>query len=135
MKKGKVVVTGCFDLFHLGHLALLLEASTYGNVHILLNSDESCKALKGEGRPIMQENYRELFLKNLPFVESVQLFDNEEDRLKLIRKLNPKFYIRGKEKGLRRLPKGVQEIRIDRMFDISTTGIIERILKTYGQKG
>ena len=60
----KIVFTnGCFDLIHIGHLDLLRQAREMGDVLIVgLNTDSSIKSIKGEKRPIFDENYRTRFL-------------------------------------------------------------------------
>ena len=56
-QKNSIVFTnGCFDLLHKGHIDLLNKASTFGDILIVgLNSDNSVKILKGQGRPIENE--------------------------------------------------------------------------------
>jgi len=70
-----VAVNGCFDLLHEGHKHFLKVAKTYGDVLIVgLNSDDSVKALKGEGRPIQNEHDRAKNLLELPEVDFVCIF-------------------------------------------------------------
>ena len=58
-----VFTNGCFDLIHPGHLRYLLEARALGHRLVVgLNSDASVRGLKGEGRPIMDEQARALLL-------------------------------------------------------------------------
>eukprot|EP01034_Spumella_vulgaris_P018619 gene18619-23792_t len=56
----KIVFTnGCFDVLHIGHIRLLLEAANAGDILVVgLNSDASVKRLKGEGRPIHNQDLR-----------------------------------------------------------------------------
>ena len=42
----KVMVSGCFDLLHAGHIEFLKSASSYGNVHVFIGSDSNIKKLK-----------------------------------------------------------------------------------------
>ena len=75
----KVVFTnGCFDILHLGHLRLLKKASQMGDVLVLgLNTDTSIKILKGEERPINNQNYRSEMLEYFDFIDYIILFNNE----------------------------------------------------------
>ena len=60
-RNGKRVVftNGCFDLLHPGHIELLEKARALGDALIVgLNSDESVRDLKGEGRPVIHEQER-----------------------------------------------------------------------------
>lgn len=78
--RGKKVVftNGCFDILHAGHVSYLNEARSLGDVLIVgLNSDESVKRLKGEKRPINDEEDRKFVLENLKSVDFVEVFDND----------------------------------------------------------
>jgi cytidyltransferase-like protein len=63
MKK-KVLVSGCFDLLHSGHIAFLEEASTYGDLYVSLGSDENVRFLKGRF-PVCSQNERLYMVKAL----------------------------------------------------------------------
>ena len=75
-KDKKVVFTnGCFDILHVGHLYYLNEAKALGDVLFMgLNADESIRRLKGEKRPICNEEDRKFFLENLNAVDFVEIF-------------------------------------------------------------
>tara|TARA_B110000908_G_C10253639_1_gene453839 strand:- start:1868 stop:2332 length:465 start_codon:yes stop_codon:yes gene_type:complete len=92
----KVVFTnGCFDILHLGHLRLLKKASQMGDVLVLgLNTDTSIKILKGEERPINNQNYRSEMLEYFDFIDYIILFNNETP-LELIIKLKPDILVKG----------------------------------------
>lgn len=78
-REGKTVVwtNGCFDLFHAGHVRALDTAAGFGDVLIVgLNSDASIRRLKGEGRPICDENDRAEVLSALEAVTRVLVFDS-----------------------------------------------------------
>ena len=89
----KVVFTnGCFDILHLGHLRLLKKASQMGDVLVLgLNTDTSIKILKGEERPINNQNYRSEMLEYFDFIDYIILFNNETP-LELIIKVCPMLH-------------------------------------------
>ena len=76
VKKKIVFTNGCFDIVHVGHLALLNEAKALGDYLIVgLNSDDSVKRLKGSERPINNQENRPFFLENLKAVDEVIIFD------------------------------------------------------------
>ena len=95
-KKQVIVFTnGCFDIIHSGHLDLLKEAKSYGDKLIVgLNSDKSISKLKGPDRPIISQSERKKILSALKFVDEVIIF-NEENPLKLIKKLKPNILVKG----------------------------------------
>ena len=86
---------GCFDILHAGHIASLNEAAGYADVLIVgLNSDNSVKILKGESRPINDEQSRAILLASLSMVDAVVIF-NEETPLELIKTILPDFLVKG----------------------------------------
>ena len=90
-----VFTNGCFDIIHSGHLDLLKEARSYGDKLIVgLNSDKSISKLKGPDRPIIGQSERKKILSALKFVDEVIIF-NEENPLKLIKKLKPSILVKG----------------------------------------
>lgn len=69
-----VLVGGCFDLLHYGHISFLKQAKKLGNyLLVLLESDKSVKRLKGEGRPFHNEQQRKEMLESLSFVDEVRI--------------------------------------------------------------
>ncbi len=133
---GKKVVTtnGCFDILHVGHVRFLKAARALGDVLIVgLNTDRSVRALKGEKRPIQNENDRAEILSSLGCVDYVCLFD-ENTPVELLRVLKPAFHAQGadyKPTDLAETPiveagGGKLEI-IDLVPGKSTTGIVTRM--------
>lgn len=94
----KVVFTnGCFDVLHAGHVTLLQECRKMagaGRVIVGLNSDESVRKLKGEGRPINNVEFRKTVLSALRFVDEVVVFE-EDTPLELIKKIRPDIIVKG----------------------------------------
>lgn len=92
----KVVFTnGVFDLLHIGHLTYMAKAAELGNKLIIgLNSDASVKRLKGESRPVNNQNSRAMLLAALFFVDAVVLFE-EDTPLNLISALLPDVLVKG----------------------------------------
>jgi D-glycero-beta-D-manno-heptose 1-phosphate adenylyltransferase len=96
VKGHKIVFTnGCFDILHQGHIQLLLEAAELGNKLVLgLNTDASVKRLKGEGRPVTDEQSRALTMAAQLYVDAVALFD-EDTPLELIQAIKPDVIVKG----------------------------------------
>jgi len=92
----KVVFTnGCFDLIHPGHMQYLAEARALGHRLVIgLNSDASTKRLKGENRPIVNQNARALLLASFSFVDMVVVFE-EDTPLNLISALGIDVLVKG----------------------------------------
>lgn len=90
-----VFTNGVFDILHVGHLKLLNHAKTLGNRLIVgINSDSSVKRLKGDLRPINDEDTRKESLLELGFVDDVIVFI-EDTPLETITKLEPDIIVKG----------------------------------------
>jgi D-glycero-beta-D-manno-heptose 1-phosphate adenylyltransferase len=90
-----VFTNGCFDLLHPGHVQYLTEARALGDALIVaLNSDDSVRRLKGEGRPILNERERAEVMAALAAVDLVTVFDEETPR-QLIAALLPDVLVKG----------------------------------------
>ena len=90
-----VWTNGVFDILHIGHLKLLRHAHSLGNRLIVgINSDASVKRLKGDLRPINDQNTRKELLLELGFVDDVIIFD-EDTPLEAMTKLEPDIIVKG----------------------------------------
>jgi D-beta-D-heptose 7-phosphate kinase/D-beta-D-heptose 1-phosphate adenosyltransferase len=90
-----VFTNGCFDLLHVGHIALLEECRKFGSKLVLgLNTDDSISRLKGPSRPIVGERERAKVMSALAAVDAVVLFD-EDTPLELILALKPDVLVKG----------------------------------------
>ena len=99
------LANGCFDLLHVGHIRYLHAAKELGGKLIVaLNSDESVRALKGEGRPIMPEEERAEILAALADVDAVVIF-GEKDVRALIRELRPNIQAKGTDYTTESVPE------------------------------
>ena len=92
--KGRIVlVGGCFDILHIGHVRFLSEARGMGDyLMLLLESDENVKKLKGKNRPVFTQKQRAEVLSSLRTVDLIMLLPimkNDNDYLNLITKINP----------------------------------------------
>ena len=92
-KKKIVLVGGCFDILHPGHIIFLEKAKKVGDfLIVLLESDQKVREIKGEGRPIHIQKDRARVLKALKSVDYVvklAYMKNEKDYDKLIKKMKP----------------------------------------------
>ena len=139
---GKQIVftNGCFDILHAGHVRYLTAARSKGDALVLgLNSDVSVKSIKPENRPIVSQDQRAEVLAGLACVDYITIFD-EPDPLVLIQTIKPDVLIKGadwKETDIigSDVVKsyGGKVIRIEVVPGISTSRIIQRILKLYGR--
>jgi D-beta-D-heptose 7-phosphate kinase/D-beta-D-heptose 1-phosphate adenosyltransferase len=104
-KEGKKVVftNGCFDLIHSGHVDYLVKAKEMGDILILaLNSDSSIKRIKGDKRPILQQDERAFIVSNLKAVDYVTFFD-EDTPAKIIDELIPDILVKGADWSIDRI--------------------------------
>ena len=96
-REGKRVVftNGCFDLIHAGHVQCLQAARESGDFLIVgLNSDQSIRRLKGEGRPIFPQEDRAELIAGMQAVDRVFLF-GEDTPLESIRRIRPDRIVKG----------------------------------------
>jgi D-beta-D-heptose 7-phosphate kinase / D-beta-D-heptose 1-phosphate adenosyltransferase len=90
-----VFTNGCFDLLHVGHIALLEECRRFGSKLVLgLNADVSINRLKGPSRPIVGEKERARVMAALAAVDAVVLFE-EDTPMELIRAIRPNVLVKG----------------------------------------
>lgn len=89
------LANGCFDLLHVGHVRYLHAAKQLGGrLIVAINSDESVRALKGEGRPLMPAEERTEILSALADVDALIVFP-ERDVRALIREVRPDVHAKG----------------------------------------
>jgi rfaE bifunctional protein nucleotidyltransferase chain/domain len=131
----KIVFTnGCFDLLHLGHIDYLTKAKDLGDILIIgVNTDDSVRRLKGDTRPITDENSRSTIIASLQFVSAVVLFD-EDTPFELIRQVQPDVLVKGSDYKPEDIvgfdivkAKGGEIVTIDFLKGYSTSVIEKRI--------
>lgn len=93
MLQNNVLVGGCFDVLHIGHIRFLKKAKSLGNyLIVLLESDENIKKLKGVNRPFHNVKERKEVLESLRYVDEIitlpkiidnKIYDN------LVKKIKP----------------------------------------------
>ena len=131
----KVVFTnGCFDIVHRGHIEVLARTADLGDKLIIgLNSDSSIQKLKGEDRPIINEQSRAFLLAALSFVNAVVLF-SEDTPLNLISTLVPDVLAKGGDYEIETIvgheiiqQNGGEVILVPFVDGFSSTTIIDKI--------
>ena len=130
-KGSKIIFTnGCFDILHKGHVSYLDVAKSFGDVLILgLNSDESVKRLKGESRPINNQDDRGYILAALESVDYVVNF-SEDTPYELIKLIQPDILVKGADyEGKEVVGSDIaKEVKLVTFIDgKSTTKTIEQI--------
>lgn len=135
----KVVFTnGVFDLIHSGHVDYLVKAKEMGDVLILaLNSDSSVKRIKGNKRPILEQNERAFIVSNLKPVDYVTFFE-EDTPAEIISDLIPDVLVKGADWAIDKIvgrevveANGGEVKNIKFINDQSTSNIINIIKERY----
>jgi len=129
-----VFSNGCFDLVHRGHIDSLARAAEFGERLIVgLNSDASVRLLKGENRPLVDQQSRAVLLASMLMVDAVIMFD-EETPYELIKVILPDILVKGSEYQLEEiagydivLASGGKVERIELTEGFSTSDIIQKI--------
>ena len=135
-EEGKKVVftNGVFDLLHIGHITYLAKAAELGDKLIIgLNSDSSVKRIKGEDRPVNDQNSRAALLAALFFVDAIALFE-EDTPFNLITGLLPDILVKGADYSVDQIV-GAKEVlanggavkTINFVEGYSSTSIINKI--------
>jgi D-glycero-beta-D-manno-heptose 1-phosphate adenylyltransferase len=100
-----VLANGNFDLLHVGHVRYLRGAKELGGkLVVAINSDESVRALKGEGRPVMPAKERAEIIAALADVDAVVIF-SELDVRALIREIHPDTQAKGTDYTVDSVPE------------------------------
>jgi D-glycero-beta-D-manno-heptose 1-phosphate adenylyltransferase len=129
-----VFTNGCFDILHLGHADYLARASDLGDILVVgINTDRSVMALKGDPRPLQDENSRTFLIASFMFVSAVVLFD-QDTPLELIRKIQPDILVKGSDYNPEDIVgydvvtgKGGKVISLDLVEGYSTTAIMNKL--------
>lgn len=138
-QKTVVFTNGCFDILHAGHISSLTEAAKQGDFLVVaLNADSSVKKLKGEGRPVNDENSRAIVLASLLMVDAVVVFDEPTPR-ELIIAVKPDILVKGGDYKIEDIA-GAKEVIgwggkvvLNPIIEgFSTTSIINKMQKTSG---
>jgi D-beta-D-heptose 7-phosphate kinase/D-beta-D-heptose 1-phosphate adenosyltransferase len=125
---------GCFDILHVGHLAILAFArQNSGRLIVAVNSDASVRRLKEPGRPINSEEDRAMVLAALSVVDAVVVFDDDTP-LDMIVQLNPDVLIKGADYSIDSivgakevLARGGRVLTCDLVPGKSTTRVVQTL--------
>jgi len=90
----KVVVTGCYDWFHSGHVRFCEEVSAYGDLYVIVGHDANIRLLKGEGHPLIPEAERRYVVGSIKYVKQALISTGEGwlDADPEIHRLKPDIY-------------------------------------------
>lgn len=126
------MVNGTFDILHRGHIELLNYAKSLGDkLLVAIDTDRRVKELKGETRPVNNQEDRKFHLENLKAVDGVMLFDSKEELIEIMKGWQPDIYVKGsdwkKDKPSTAEQYSKEVIYYDRVGNYSTTNIIQRI--------
>ncbi len=138
--KRVVFTNGCFDVLHAGHVEYLAWARDQGDALIVgLNEDDSVRRIKGPARPIVPFADRAKMLSALRSVDAVVGFGERAPEV-LLDKLGPDVHVKSAQYREEELPErdvvlahgGVIKLA-PHVDGVSTTDLIARILKSYGE--
>jgi len=137
-KERKVVlVGGCFDILHLGHIRFLKEAKSFGDYLVVaLENDETTKKLKGPGRPIHNQHERREILESLRFVDEVIALPemkDAEDYKDLVTRVRPSVIAITEGDSIKDIKEklaesvGAKLVEIKKIKDLSSTKLAKLI--------
>jgi D-beta-D-heptose 7-phosphate kinase/D-beta-D-heptose 1-phosphate adenosyltransferase len=132
---------GCFDLIHLGHVKYFQFAKAQGDLLVVgVNTDASIRRLKGDKRPIIQENDRIGVLEELESIDYIVRFDDDTP-MELIRAIRPSVLVKGADYakeavvGWDVVEADGGRVALAPLIDgRSTSTVIKRIIEAYSEK-
>ena len=136
LSKKIAFTNGVFDILHPGHIFSLSQAAREADFLIVgLNADASVKRLKGDTRPINNQDSRALLLASMVMVDAVVIFE-EDTPLELIKSIMPEVLVKGGDYTVEQIA-GAKEVIANGgrvlinpiLEEFSTTGIIQKINK------
>jgi rfaE bifunctional protein nucleotidyltransferase chain/domain len=139
-RRRRIVATnGCFDLLHFGHVSYLQRARQLGDLLVVgLNSDSSCRQLKGRHRPLVPERQRAAVLAALACVDAVVIFRDKRAH-RFLAAVQPDVYVKGGDYRPETLDPteraalkaaGTKIRLLPFVPGFSTTGLIKKIRRT-----
>ncbi len=90
----KVIVTGCYDWFHSGHVRFFQEVSNYGDLYVVVGHDANIRLLKGQGHPLLPQEERRYMAGSIRYVTQALVSSGEGwlDAEPEIQRLKPAIY-------------------------------------------
>ncbi len=136
LSKTIAFTNGCFDILHQGHIASLSDAAREADILVVgLNSDASTRRLKGEQRPVNNQQARATVMASLLMVDAVTLFE-EDTPLELIKIIMPDVLVKGGDYTLEQIVGAKEVIAAGGRVVInpivpgfSTTSILDKICR------
>ena len=142
MPKPRILICGCFDLLHTGHILLLKTAYTFGDIYVGVGDDESIRDLKGENRPILTEQERLDMVLMCRYVTSAKIFHFKTEKQKHYEELlawsDPIAYAQGPDHAPEVLEnilreKGIPVVVVPNKIQ-GTTDIEQKILDGFSKE-
>lgn len=130
----KVWINGVFDVLHLGHIRLIREAYNLGSIKIGIDSDNRIKENKNKFRPINTEYERKEMLLSIKGVESVVIFNTEDELINIIKSYSPDYFVIGsdyKDKKILGAEFAKKIIFVERLYGFSSSNKIIHTWKLY----
>lgn len=134
VKRNKtVLVGGCFDILHFGHIHFLREARKLGDhLVIILESDKAVKKLKGDSRPIHSQDQRKAALEALRFVDEVIILKDtmtDKDYAEVVTKIKPQIIAitEGSKTKTHSELVNAEVVEIKKVHDLSSTKLAKLI--------
>ena len=94
----RVIVNGTFDILHRGHIEMLNYAKSQGSyLLVAIDSDKSVKSLKGESRPVNNQEDRKFALDNLKCVDAVWIFEDQQELEHICKLYRPDLMVKGSD--------------------------------------
>jgi D-sedoheptulose 7-phosphate isomerase len=129
-----VFTNGCFDIIHPGHIDLLARARAFGDKLVVgINSDDSVRAIKGAGRPLVSQEARAAVLRGLRSVDEVVIYD-EPTPQRIIEEIKPDVLVKGGDWAIDQIigadfvmKRGGKVFSLPLVAGYSSSSIIEKI--------
>lgn len=127
----RIIVNGTFDILHRGHIEMLNYAKSQGTyLLVAIDSDKLVKELKGDSRPVNNQEDRKFALDNLRCVDAVWVFDDQTELEHICKLYRPDIMVKGSDYQGKAIT-GAQYCNIIKFFPVvpnySTSKIIENI--------
>ena len=127
----RVIVNGTFDILHRGHIEMLNFARSQGTyLLVCIDSDRLVRELKGNNRPINNQEDRKFALDNLKSTNAVWIFDSQEELEHICKVYNPDLMVKGSDYVGKKIT-GAEHCKAIKFYNLvpnySTSKIIENI--------